>query len=66
MIFAIILMTGFVAGAICTAVDAKGNCVEYSESTAVTCDPGYALVDPPGRQAECVKSRASCENGNCN
>jgi hypothetical protein len=60
MIFATLLVTGFVAaaGASCTAEDNKGRCVEYGESTGVTCDPNYTLADPPGSQADCIKSRA--------
>jgi hypothetical protein len=63
MIFVILLVTGFVAGTSCTAEDNKGHCVEYGEPTGFTCDPGYTLADPPGSQADCIKSRAQSLQG---
>ena len=49
------LVTGFVSGARCTAEDGKGHCVDYGGSTGVNCDPGYALADPLGSQADCIE-----------
>jgi hypothetical protein len=30
----------------CTAEDGNRNCLKYSETTAVTCEPSYTLMDP--------------------
>jgi hypothetical protein len=48
------LVTGFIADTSCAAEGGKGHCVEYGESTGVTCDPGYTLADPSGSQAACI------------
>jgi hypothetical protein len=50
------LVTGFIAGASCTAEDGKGHCVEYGESVGVTCDPDYTLSDPSGSRSDCIKT----------
>jgi hypothetical protein len=50
------LVTGFIAGASCTAEDGKGHCVEYGESTGATCYPGYTPADPFSSQPDCIKT----------
>jgi hypothetical protein len=61
-VYAELLVTGFIAGASCAAEDGKGRCVEYGESTGVTCDPGYTLADPSGGQADCIKISVITKN----
>jgi len=69
MIFAILLVTGFVAGASCTAEDNKGHCVE---SASYQCAPYFEACHLPrkprrGKIADggctgCVIAEGGCSN----